>query len=106
MADLGGVDLSGLIGEFGDIPVVTDPGKILQKSRDFYWYSPVLKRQLEDPDLGAAREVTIQREMPGAPVRTPGAALRTPTPLRAGRASPRRSGAACGPCGRPCTRAR
>ena len=31
----------------GDIPLVTDRTKVQLKSRDFYWYSPVLKRQLE-----------------------------------------------------------
>ena len=40
-------DLAGLQADLGDIRRVTDPAKVLQKSRDFYWYSPVLKRQLE-----------------------------------------------------------
>jgi FAD/FMN-containing dehydrogenase len=40
-------DLDQLRAELGDIPVVTDPAKVQLKSRDFYWYSPVLKRQLE-----------------------------------------------------------
>jgi FAD/FMN-containing dehydrogenase len=40
-------DLAGLQADLGDIRVITDPARVLQKSRDFYWYSPVLKRQLE-----------------------------------------------------------
>jgi FAD/FMN-containing dehydrogenase len=32
----------------GDIPCETDPTLVRQKSRDFYWYSPVLKKQLDD----------------------------------------------------------
>jgi FAD/FMN-containing dehydrogenase len=40
-------DLDQLRATLGDIPVVTDPAKVQLKSRDFYWYSPVLKRQLE-----------------------------------------------------------
>jgi FAD/FMN-containing dehydrogenase len=40
-------DLKGLIADLGDIRVITDPAKVQLKSRDFYWYSPVLKRQLE-----------------------------------------------------------
>ena len=40
-------DLDQLRAELGDVPVVTDPAKVQLKSRDFYWYSPVLKRQLE-----------------------------------------------------------
>ncbi len=30
----------------GDIPVITDPALVRQKSRDFFWYSPILKAQL------------------------------------------------------------
>ena len=41
------MDISGLIDDLGGIPIVTDPAKLRLKSRDFYWYSPVLKRQLE-----------------------------------------------------------
>jgi FAD/FMN-containing dehydrogenase len=40
-------DLKRLITDLGEIPVVTDRAKVQLKSRDFYWYSPVLKRQLE-----------------------------------------------------------
>ncbi|MDX2104611.1 MAG: FAD-binding oxidoreductase [Alphaproteobacteria bacterium] len=32
----------------GDIPRTDDTALVRQKSRDFYWYSPVLKRQLRD----------------------------------------------------------
>ena len=32
----------------GDLPRTDDPALVKQKSRDFYWYSPVLKRQLRD----------------------------------------------------------
>ena len=41
-ADIGGF-LSGLNG----IPAQTDAAIVKRKSRDFYWYSPVLKRQLD-----------------------------------------------------------
>ena len=36
-----------LISDLGDVEVITDPARVQLKSRDFYWYSPVLKRQLE-----------------------------------------------------------
>ena len=42
MADIGKLKES-----LGDIPLVADRTKVQLKSRDFYWYSPVLKRQLE-----------------------------------------------------------
>ncbi len=33
--------------ELGAIPTITDPALVRQKSRDFYWYSPILKKQLD-----------------------------------------------------------
>ena len=32
--------------ELGDVPVITEPSLVRQKSRDFFWYSPILKAQL------------------------------------------------------------
>lgn len=40
-------DLERLTADLGDLPVITEPAKVLMRSRDFYWYSPVLKRQLD-----------------------------------------------------------
>lgn len=40
-------DHTTLIAELGDIPVITDPPLVRQKSRDFYWYSPILKPLLD-----------------------------------------------------------
>src|SRR5947209_19813063 len=33
--------------ELGGIPCITDPAAVRQKSRDFFWYSPILKAQLD-----------------------------------------------------------
>ena len=41
------MELESLKASLGDIPLVTDRAKVQLRSRDFYWYSPVLKRQLE-----------------------------------------------------------
>ena len=39
-------DWTAFAAELGDIPVITDPALVKQKSRDFFWYSPILKAQL------------------------------------------------------------
>ncbi len=39
-------DWSRFAAELGAIPTITDPALVRQKSRDFFWYSPVLKAQL------------------------------------------------------------
>jgi FAD/FMN-containing dehydrogenase len=38
--------ISALAEALAPIPVIDDPALVKQKSRDFYWYSPVLKQQL------------------------------------------------------------
>ncbi|MBI3708963.1 MAG: FAD-binding oxidoreductase, partial [Proteobacteria bacterium] len=40
-------DLSALQRELGAIETIDDPALRRQRSRDFYWYSPILKRQLD-----------------------------------------------------------
>ncbi len=41
------MDMSALRADLGDIRVEDNAKIVQQKSRDFYWYSPVLKRQLD-----------------------------------------------------------
>jgi len=39
-------DWTAFAAALGDIPVITEPALVRQKSRDFFWYSPILKAQL------------------------------------------------------------
>ena len=40
-------DLQAFRAEIGGIAVEDNPAIVKQKSRDFYWYSPVLKERLD-----------------------------------------------------------
>jgi FAD/FMN-containing dehydrogenase len=40
--------IDAFLAELGDIPVATDPGTLKLKSRDFFWFSPILKPLLDD----------------------------------------------------------
>src|SRR5690349_9127994 len=39
--------IDALLRELEGVPVETQPQKVKRRSRDFYWYSPILKRQLD-----------------------------------------------------------
>ena len=39
-------DIGRLLGMIGDVPVVTDAQRVRLRSRDYFWYSPVLNKQL------------------------------------------------------------
>src|ERR1700716_3968743 len=34
--------------DLSDIPILEDPGSLRMKSRDFFWFSPILKETLDD----------------------------------------------------------
>jgi FAD/FMN-containing dehydrogenase len=40
--------MQSLIDALGDMPVITQPQRIRQRSRDFYWYSPILRERLAE----------------------------------------------------------
>jgi FAD/FMN-containing dehydrogenase len=40
-------DLAAFVAELGDVPIEDDPKILYKKSRDFFWFSPVLKAQLQ-----------------------------------------------------------
>ncbi|NVN31893.1 FAD-binding protein, partial [Endobacter medicaginis] len=39
--------MSDFVSLLGDVPLTTDAAIVKRKSRDFYWYSPVLKARLD-----------------------------------------------------------
>ena len=41
-------DRSAFLAAIGDVPVLKDALRVKQKSRDYFWYSPVLKRLYDD----------------------------------------------------------
>jgi FAD/FMN-containing dehydrogenase len=72
-------EIAALVGELGDIPVETDRALVRQKSRDFFWYSPVLKRQLDrltaeavvsprnEAELARVLSACVRRRVPVTP---------------------------------------
>ena len=66
--------------ELADIPVLEDPGSVRMRSRDFFWFSPILKETLEDK---RAELVVVPRDKADV-MRTAAATLSgvNPTPHR------------------------
>jgi FAD/FMN-containing dehydrogenase len=80
--DLSVNSLDQLIAELGDIPVVTDSKVVRRRSRDFFWYSPVLNAQLD----GKSADLIVSPRDECDVVRTAAACARhrVPITVRAG----------------------
>jgi FAD/FMN-containing dehydrogenase len=63
--------------DLGDVPVVTDPLRVRKKSRDFFWYSPVLNEQLKD----CAGDVLVEARSEQDVIATAAACARHGVPL-------------------------
>ncbi len=70
-------DRSAFLAELGDIPAAFDKPTVKRKSRDFYWYSPVLKKLL-DP---MSAEMILNPRDEADVIRIAGAAARHRVPL-------------------------
>src|ERR1700679_3480690 len=73
----GTYDLAAFLAAIDDVPVEDDPKIVHRKSRDFFWFSPVLKRQLQDK---IADVVVVPRDEADV-IRTAGLAARYRVPL-------------------------
>ncbi|MEM8951226.1 MAG: FAD-binding oxidoreductase [Pseudomonadota bacterium] len=56
-------NLDGLVQALEGMATTSDPAKLRQKSRDFFWYSPVLKRQLDDVVADLVVEVRSEADV-------------------------------------------
>src|SRR5271166_3759180 len=75
-------DIDGFIAAIGDVPTVTDQVSVRRRSRDFFWYSPILNEQLAAKSadiLVAPRDETDVVRVAAACAR-----LRIPLTVRAG----------------------
>jgi FAD/FMN-containing dehydrogenase len=68
-----------LLAELADIPFTTEPALVRQKSRDFFWYSPVLNRQLRDCSAQAVISPRNEAEV----IRVAAACFRHKVPITA-----------------------
>src|SRR6516164_1570509 len=77
-----GYDLAGFIAALGDVPVEDDPKILHRKSRDFFWFSPILKTQLQ----GSVADVVVVPRDETDVLRTASAAAsyRVPVTIRGG----------------------
>jgi FAD/FMN-containing dehydrogenase len=69
--------LASLLADLGDIPVVTDPTIVRRRSRDFFWYSPVLNDQLN----GKSADLLVTPRDEADIVRVAAACVRHRVPL-------------------------
>ncbi len=75
-------DIAALVEALGDVPVVTESVVVRRRSRDFFWYSPILAEQLK----AVAGDIIVQPRNEADVIRTAAACakLRIPLTVRAG----------------------
>ena len=84
-------DIEGFLRAIGDVPVTTDSQRVRLRSRDYFWYSPVLNKQLH----GKSADVVATPRNEADVIRVAAACAKLRIPL-----TPR--GAATGNYGRLC----
>src|SRR4051794_19203779 len=71
--------LDRLLNDLSDTPFITDPGLVRQKSRDCFWFSPILDRQLHD----CAAQVVVRPRNEDDVIRLATACVRHKMPITA-----------------------
>ncbi len=71
--------IDALLAELADLPIDTQPQRVKRRSRDFYWYSPILKRRLAEVSAEAVITPRDEEEV----VRVLAAAYRHRVPVTA-----------------------
>src|ERR1700738_4515480 len=69
--------LASLVADLGDIATVADPKIVRRRSRDFFWYSPILNEQLD----GKSAELMVTPRDEAEVVRIAAACARHRVPL-------------------------
>lgn len=82
LASLRGYPINAFLAEIGDVPASTEPTDLKRKSRDFFWYSPVLNGVLKDKFADVI--VTARHEDDVKRVAAACARYRIPLTVRAG----------------------
>src|SRR5262245_60009612 len=70
-------DIAGLLADIGAIPVMTDRSVVRRRSRDYFWYSPILNKQLH----GKSADVLVAPRTEEEVVRVASACVRRRIPL-------------------------
>jgi FAD/FMN-containing dehydrogenase len=77
MSDRRRPELDALIADLGDMPVTTEPGVVRRRSRDFFWYSPILNQQLH----GKSADVLVTPRSEGDVIKVAAACAKRRVPL-------------------------
>lgn len=70
-------DIAGLVQDLGDIPIVNEFGAVRRKSRDYFWYSPILNKQLH----GKAADIIVEPRNEAEIIKTVAACYKRRIPI-------------------------
>src|SRR2546423_12052382 len=70
-------DIDAFLAAIGDVPVTTDLQRVRLRSRDYFWYSPVLNKQLH----GKSADVVVTPRNEAEVIAVAGACPELPRPL-------------------------